>query len=284
MASAIITFPVRKGRRIGTLLGELGAATPANSDWARQLAALSPAQARRKMQSLLQSLNVELVEDYRLEYPQEGGIRRVPVSRHMVGDGVSDSDLARLARFMVPPTVEQCEAWLAELSVIAPSRAEGEMTGALKLQAYVRRLRGYPADIVRSVLLERAWRFFPSWAELAGFCESAAKDRRELLDLADACRRSGPRRKALPAWRQIKRQRAGQQPRIAAYRDQPVPKERGSLPFLPDPSPAPVTLQSLKDELAEIDAMGDEPGLKDYRAKLVARLAHLTTDITQEAG
>lgn len=92
-----------------------------------------------------------------------------PEQRQAVADAIEQT--------MRPATREVIEEWIAELSVIAPSRAEDEMTWNLRLEAYCRRLVGYPADMVRQVLLGKTWRFFPSWYELEQQLEPMVRER-----------------------------------------------------------------------------------------------------------
>jgi hypothetical protein len=47
----------------------------------------------------------------------------------------------------------------------------------LRLEAYARRLAGYPGDMVQQVLLGRTWRFFPSWHELQQQLEPMVRER-----------------------------------------------------------------------------------------------------------
>jgi hypothetical protein len=79
---------------------------------------------------------------------------------------------------MAPAPGRVIEGWLAELSVLVVSRASDEMSGELRLVAYAKRLAGYPADIVRQVLLGITWRFWPSWAELKEELDRALLPRR----------------------------------------------------------------------------------------------------------
>ena len=76
------------------------------------------------------------------------------------------------------PSESMSEAWLVELSMIAPRRNDGEGNAELLLSAYSSRLGNYPADVAREALLGRTWRFFPSWFELHEVCEELASQRR----------------------------------------------------------------------------------------------------------
>jgi len=92
-----------------------------------------------------------------------------PEQRQTVADAIAET--------MRPAPRDTIEAWIAELSVIAPSRQDDEMTAMLRLEAYGRRLAGYPGDMVQQVLLGRTWRFFPSWHELQQQLEPMVRER-----------------------------------------------------------------------------------------------------------
>lgn len=277
MVSEITTLRKDQHSRIGRLLGELGSATPENLEAAEKLAAMAPAETGQKMQSLLKSLGVEQRDEYRLEYPKEGGFKRILVSSQVVGSPLGDADMQRLTRFMTPPTVEQCEGWLAELSVISAHRQEGEFTGALKLQAYIKRLLNYPADIVHDVLMERTWKFFPTWAEVESALETLEQPRRELLALANACEPAKPKNVV----------------ELPTYREPPTADERGPLPYKPEPSPPVSNVEHLKEELRILEAdkelAASEHG-QAYAQSLIQRIAALegpkpvNTNTTREAG
>lgn len=116
--------------------------------------------------------------------------------------------LADLSRLTAPATVPQIEAWLAELSVIAPKRAGSEFEEALRLTAYVTRLQNHPADVVRYALLERPWRFWPSWAELEVACNEAGARRRAIL--AALARANTPQKQSDDRRERVSPVRAGQ--------------------------------------------------------------------------
>lgn len=88
---------------------------------------------------------------------------------------------SKVERSLAPTPTDDIEVWLAELSVIAPSRQHDPLTDELRMTAYSSRLATYPADVVRHVLLGQVWRFWPSWAELHEACEAAVSPRRAML-------------------------------------------------------------------------------------------------------
>jgi hypothetical protein len=85
-----------------------------------------------------------------------------------------------LERFMTPAPGRVTQLWLVELSLITSRRADDVETETLRLTAYSDRLGAYPADVVREALLVRAWRWWPSWAELREVCEELVSPRRTL--------------------------------------------------------------------------------------------------------
>jgi len=91
--------------------------------------------------------------------------------------GQLDAVKAMVAKAMQPAEPRTIEAWLAELSVIAPARKEDGFTTELKLRAYTDRLTAFPADVARAALLVHVWPFFPSWAELDGVCRKLVAPR-----------------------------------------------------------------------------------------------------------
>lgn len=150
---------------------------------------LTTAQARQelsknsRLRSLASSHGVELSSGKRLvgRYDQYGAYvgsdlvidtmtaHGTPEQRQAVADAIKET--------MRPAPRDTIEEWLAELSVIAPSRQDDEMTAMLRLEAYGRRLIGYPGDMVRQVLFGRTWRFFPSWYELEQQLEPMIRER-----------------------------------------------------------------------------------------------------------
>lgn len=99
------------------------------------------------------------------------------------GKAAAKADIQKL---MTPAPTGQIEAWLAELSVIAPKRVGDEFEESLRLTAYTSRLSDFPADVVRYALLERPWRFWPSWAELEAACREAVSSRVAMLKALEA--------------------------------------------------------------------------------------------------
>ena len=182
-SETIISLKERRSKT-GMPVGELGSITP--EVLAKRLAAKRTIQVEADLASRasLRGVVLQIEDDY---HPEKGlvfrGVRAV---------GSQDACLSAAADYrlaLTPATQEMIEDWLAELSVIAPSRADDEITVALRIAAYSSRLSEYPADIAREALLSTVWKFFPSWAELRERCEALLRRRdsiiRELERAAD---------------------------------------------------------------------------------------------------
>lgn len=104
---------------------------------------------------------------------------------------------SRMEGAFAPPADDQMEVWLAELDMIAPRRASSSNDDDLRMQAYINRLKDYPADVVREALLSRAWRFFPSWFELQEVCDELTAHRRAVRSELDRAEQKA-RERALP--------------------------------------------------------------------------------------
>lgn len=153
----------------------------------------TPQETNSQLRSLASSRGVEISSGKRFKgiYDDTGAC----VGSELVPDTISaNGSLAEMAAMaeaitetLIPASRDTIEEWLAELYVIAPSRADDEMTATLKLEAYGRRLAEYPADMVKHVLLSKTWRFFPSWYELE---EQLKPMKRERDGMLAACLRA----------------------------------------------------------------------------------------------
>ena len=86
-----------------------------------------------------------------------------------------------MRKFQTPAAPQLIEGWLAELSVLVINVRDDEFSVELRLIAYAKRLRRYPADIVRSILLDQSYKFFPHWQELEKRAEVLASPRRSMI-------------------------------------------------------------------------------------------------------
>lgn len=192
--SGITTSPKELPSRTGTLAGEHGLATPGNTAPSVRLAASSPRQVNNSLASLAQQCGVEMrvSKDMKAKYQDGAFIGYEATGRTVATVSGSPESIAamrdRMEGAFAPPAEDQLEVWLAELDMIAPRRASSTNDDDLRMQAYINRLAGYPADVAREALLARSWRFFPSWFELQEVCEELTAHRRAVraeLDRAE---------------------------------------------------------------------------------------------------
>lgn len=146
---------------------------------AARLAALAPSAVDRRLVSSAQQCGVELREAYEPRY-QSVVMKVTAQSREAL-----QKARARFANAMTAPTMDQLEAWLAELSVITARRQDDDQTESLRFSAYASRLSDYPADVVHHALLGKHWKFFPVWSDLADACEDAVRQRRRMQRALD---------------------------------------------------------------------------------------------------
>ena len=214
-------------------------------------------------------------DEHKLVYPNEGGFKRVHVGTTCHGEKLTDEQVERLRGFFAPADDGRIEQWVAELSVITARRADDDFSGALRLKAYTDRLAEYPADVARSALLNSPWQFFPTWAELRAECERLVKPRRELFEAAQNPRPTQPAKVI----------------KLPTYQE--PPRERGPLPFKPDPTPPVQTLEHLKEELQLLEAdkeLADSEHGQAYAQSLIQRIAKIEgpkavkTNTTREAS
>lgn len=96
-------------------------------------------------------------------------------------EGDYASAVADLRNFMTPAPIRQIEAWLAELSVIVARRPDDAMGDELRVSVYSSRLTRFPADVARHVLLETAYKFWPTWEELEKRCNALTGPRAAMI-------------------------------------------------------------------------------------------------------
>lgn len=148
----------------------------------------SPRAVEEKLDSLLLSQGVSLVGEREITFATEGPNGEMIPARtprllgYSVRGSVSEELAERLENFMAPAPPEAIEQWLAELSAISAKRADDEFTEELRLVAYTRRLSCYPADLVKHVLLDVTWKFFPTWHELAQNLDDLSESRQRRID------------------------------------------------------------------------------------------------------
>ncbi len=174
--------------QIGTPPGEHGSEMRESSPVQKWLEARNPKEVEAALQSQASSLNVALKAEYRSIYRKNEigeSVHDRYILTRFVANGTRNQVqemVKKVEAAMKPPEVGMIEEWLAELSVITAKRADDQMSEALRLEAYTRRLREYPTDVVRHALLGNRWKFWPTWAELADFCDEAVQVRRAMLE------------------------------------------------------------------------------------------------------
>lgn len=173
----------------------------------------TPTETNNQLRSQASSLGVEISSGKRFKgiYDDNGAC----VGSELVSDVIRAkgcfAEMAAVAdaitETLIPANRDTIEEWLAELYVIAPSRADDEMTATLKLEAYGRRLAEYPADMVRHVLLSKTWRFFPSWFELEEQLKPMKRERDAMLN---ACLRTADHPAPTEAPERVTKERAAE--------------------------------------------------------------------------
>lgn len=198
IASATTTILSKAATGIGTPHGEHGLATRSNSDAvAAWLAGKRPADMDKAAVSRASSRGVGLTVRYESRYPVGENGEHIPGYMVAVGcetEGSSDAMQAALddlRNFMTPAPMRKIEEWIARMSVITAKRRDDAFSEELRVTEYASRLARYPADIVRTVLLEDTYKFFPAWDELRRRCETLSSPRRQMI----AALERGPRQK-----------------------------------------------------------------------------------------
>lgn len=141
----------------------------------------------RAAESRALSHGVSLAVRYEGRYPTGANGESLPSYTVAVGCDIAGTAAARdaarddLLKFQTSAPIRQIERWLAELSVITAGKGPDGISAELLVTAYSSRLASYPADVARYALLERSWKWFPTWAELERVCEAKAGPRRHMI-------------------------------------------------------------------------------------------------------
>jgi hypothetical protein len=106
---------------------------------------------------------------------------QVAVSCEVSPSGNHEAALSDLRNFLTPAPIREIEAWLAELSVIVARRPDDTFADELRVSAYAARLGKFPADVVRSVLMDATYKFWPTWDELEKRCSAMAGPRVQMI-------------------------------------------------------------------------------------------------------
>lgn len=178
----VIATPANQSEA-GTPAGKTECATslPATSEIATWLATRLPSQANKAAVSRMQSHGVTVDIKYRTMFPEGGGVYDLAVGCTMRG-GDQKAALADIEKFLTPAPIRQIEMWLAELSVLTAGKGREGLDAELLLTAYSSRLAQFPADVVKYVLTEKTWKWFPAWEELDRICRSKTSPRRMMAE------------------------------------------------------------------------------------------------------
>lgn len=125
----------------------------------------------------------------RTEFPKHGGFRKV-VNGCVVGGKIENAAaLAEDVEFLMTPMksddrsdLDRIEGWLAELHGICAARGNDEIGHRVSLAGYAKRLRDYPVDVVRYVLLEKTWKWFPDWHDMKLEADALMSERKVLVE------------------------------------------------------------------------------------------------------
>ena len=208
ISSVTTTMLEEQLSKIGMPRGEPGLEMQEGSreiaDW---LAGQDPRSIDKLAALRAQQYGVELAVIYQGRYPSGPNGERLPSYNVAVGCEIGGDNESRvkalvdIENFMMPARRDQIEEWIAELSVISASRRSVAFEDDLRLEAYTSRLRQYPADVVHNVLIERSWKWWPTWVELEDVCEATVSPRRNMIA---ALKRPSEDAKEVPAPRMTK--------------------------------------------------------------------------------
>ena len=183
ISSAIITSQREPVTATGTAHGSRGLATLSNSDRvAAWLSRQKPKDMDSAAVSRASSHGVALKVKYELRFPE--GRPSYQVAVWCDASGNREGALAALndlRNFMTPAPQRSIEGWLAELSVTVARSKDDDFGDELRLNTYASRLSRYPADVVREVLQEGRFHFWPTWDELAKRCDAMAGPRAHMI-------------------------------------------------------------------------------------------------------
>lgn len=109
------------------------------------------------------------------------GSYQVAVACEVSAAGNHEAALRDLRNFMTPAPIRQIEGWLAELSVIVARAKDDAFADELRVSVYSSRLSRFPADVVRTVLLQDTYKFWPTWDELEKRCKALTGPRVQMI-------------------------------------------------------------------------------------------------------
>ena len=129
---------------------------------------------------------VGLTVKYEWRFPSGPNGERMQSYQVAVGcetspQGNHEAALTDLRNFMTPAPIRTIEGWLAELSVIVARRADDQFADELRVSVYSSRLSRFPADVVRTVILQDTYKFWPTWEELEKRCKALVAPRIQMI-------------------------------------------------------------------------------------------------------
>jgi len=153
-----------------------------------------------KISSLGVHCSVEMETVFPTNEHGETTFRQRPTALKVTTD--SSADIAAALRVanecLLPASIEQVEAWLAELAIKTVRRKSSEIGSEMALTVYTSHLRQYPADVVRYVLAGWAGKWWPTWGELAERLDELTDTRLMIRDrLADMVAGTTPEPEAI---------------------------------------------------------------------------------------
>lgn len=178
-------------RQIGVSTGNAGAESRQISERnarARLLAQKPTETDANLLRWLESSLSVVAKPEARMMFQTTGGYYAKVTGFDIAGltaDNRSQAiDAVKAA--MTPPTVDQCEEWIASLHAVCARRSDDQDTLSLVMSLYASCIAQYPADIAKEACMEFALRtakpnWFPTLSEVNEACEKATNQRKQLL-------------------------------------------------------------------------------------------------------
>ena len=88
--------------------------------------------------------------------------------------------LEAILKANVPASDDKIKRWLVRLHIVTASRKHDQVHYDLTLEMYTEQLRKFPADIVKHVLVDADYKFFPALIDLTDACQRKLMPRRQL--------------------------------------------------------------------------------------------------------
>lgn len=192
--SDVTSSLMEKGARLtGALTGNAGAESRVTTREDRalvleRLKSNRPEETDAGLLTWLKSQGVVAQPEIRLTYPTTGGYRREVTGFSFEGLTPEINAAARLhtRQAMTRADIDDCEAWVTTMHAVMAHRGSSATALEVVLTVYANCLRGYPADVAKTVCHDFALRrekpnWFPTLSELDEACEKATNQRLQLL-------------------------------------------------------------------------------------------------------